>query len=275
MLKEFLRMSPPKFQPFDPDGELTVYYGNLPHWRQPGATYFVTMRQADSLPENVVNDIVEQREKWLRSYGIDPNIRFESPSEFARAYGGIPKFQRMTFERKLGRLVDLHLDQCHGQCVLAYQEASQLVEESLRHFDGVRLYLGDFTVMPNHVHAIIQPLPGFELESLLGSIKKYSSRRIREWYRKEWLGPREQLPDDLGYWQKESYDRIVRDEFELVATRRYIAENPARAKRHPTQCRNYAAAWLDDDEMPRGSVLPNGEFGDSPESAKSLRLPYP
>lgn len=41
---------PPGFQGLDPHRPLTVYYRFLLHWRQDGATYFVTFRQQDSLP---------------------------------------------------------------------------------------------------------------------------------------------------------------------------------------------------------------------------------
>ena len=38
------------FDPFDPYRPVRVYRRNLPHWRQDGATYFVTIHCADSLP---------------------------------------------------------------------------------------------------------------------------------------------------------------------------------------------------------------------------------
>ncbi len=41
----------PIFRPFNPNGDVKVYLRNLPHWRQPGATYFVTFRQAETETE--------------------------------------------------------------------------------------------------------------------------------------------------------------------------------------------------------------------------------
>jgi len=38
------RMMP--FELFDPDGDLTIRQGNLPHWFQPGVTYFVVASPA-------------------------------------------------------------------------------------------------------------------------------------------------------------------------------------------------------------------------------------
>jgi hypothetical protein len=55
----------PIFQPFNPDGELRIYVRSLPHWRQPGATYFVTFRQGDSIPERVLAE-------WLDTFAERP-----------------------------------------------------------------------------------------------------------------------------------------------------------------------------------------------------------
>ena len=42
------------FQPFDTRKPLRLYRRNLPHWRQDGATYFVTFRLDDALPQHLV-----------------------------------------------------------------------------------------------------------------------------------------------------------------------------------------------------------------------------
>ncbi|MBI2479412.1 MAG: hypothetical protein HYV60_12510 [Planctomycetia bacterium] len=37
------------FELFDPDGELRITVGKLPHWYQPGATYFMTATLGQAL----------------------------------------------------------------------------------------------------------------------------------------------------------------------------------------------------------------------------------
>lgn len=44
--------APPGFQGFREDLALNSYELDLPHWRQDGATYFVTFRLGDSLPQS-------------------------------------------------------------------------------------------------------------------------------------------------------------------------------------------------------------------------------
>ena len=50
------------------------------------------------------------------------------------------------------------LDKCHGSCVLRRRSPRKTVVDSLHFFHGTRLWMGDFVVMPNHVHAIMIPL---------------------------------------------------------------------------------------------------------------------
>jgi putative transposase len=57
------------FQPFQPKGLLETYRLSLPHWRQPGVTYFLTTRLADSLPYGKVEALREECHQWLNPRG--------------------------------------------------------------------------------------------------------------------------------------------------------------------------------------------------------------
>ena len=60
--------APPGFHGLHPHKPLTMYHRNLPHWRQDGATYFVTYRLADSLPQCKVDELKElKRERMART----------------------------------------------------------------------------------------------------------------------------------------------------------------------------------------------------------------
>ena len=52
-----LPSAPPGFRGLDPNKRVRIYTRHLPHWRQDGATYFVTFRLADSLPEAMLIEI--------------------------------------------------------------------------------------------------------------------------------------------------------------------------------------------------------------------------
>ena len=140
----------PTFRPFNPEGPLRVYVRHLPHWRQPGATYFVTFRQDDSIPAAVLLEWADIKARWYRAHGLDPEWLKCDPDRFATAYGEIPEGVRRAFEREQARLLHEELDRCHGSCVLRHPEPQRIITESLPFFHDRRLWLGDSVIMPNH-----------------------------------------------------------------------------------------------------------------------------
>ena len=55
-----------QFRGFDEHGDLTIKRRHLPHWEQPGATYFVTFRLADAVASDVLAQWREERAQWLK-----------------------------------------------------------------------------------------------------------------------------------------------------------------------------------------------------------------
>ncbi len=194
------------------------YHRNLPHWRLEGATYFVTFRLADSIPAAVAERWQSERRAWLLSQGIKPHWEREQVERFESALAAVPTTERERFEREQTRQFFIELDLCHGCCVL--RDAHGIVATALEHFHGSRAWLGDYVVMPNHVHVIVQPFPGIALEEWSYSIKRFSSTQINK---------RHVAPKRTGHlWQTESFDRVIRDAEELFRTRDYIGRNGRR-----------------------------------------------
>ena len=235
------------FRPFNPDGPLRIYHRNLPHWRQPGATYFVTFRQDDSIPKAVLAEWFDLRQRWYRAHQIDPDWLNTDAERFSAAYQKIAPGVRQAFEKQHARLLHDELDRSCGSCVLRHDAPQQELVRSMRHFHGTRLWLGDVVGMPNHVHALVTPFEDWELEDLLGSIKRWTSRQIGLWleHQPESIRPHGPEHHRDRFWQQESYDRIVRDAEELTWFRKYIAENPGQAKLPAGQSVYAAADWLD------------------------------
>lgn len=235
----------PTFHPFDPTREVRIYRRALPHWRQDGATYFVTFRQADSIPATVLAEWIDIRHRWLTAHGIDPDWQRADPVRFAAALRVIPAGGREAFDRQQAKMLHDELDRCHGSCLLKHDEPRRIVAESLSNFHGSRCWCGDFVVMPNHVHWLVQPTAGWELEDLMASVKKWTASRIGVWARSSEEKGFDGAFDRGRFWQHESYDRIVRDALELRAYRRYIAANPTKAKLRAGEYGYSPADWLD------------------------------
>jgi type I restriction enzyme R subunit len=92
------------------------------------------------------------------------------------------------------------------------------VAENLHHFDGQRYHLGDFVVMPNHVHLIVCLIGTTDLEAQWYSWKRFTAGRINEI-----LGRRGR------FWHEECFDHLVRSPEQFDYFRRYIADNPKAA----------------------------------------------
>ena len=63
IMNHFFLEAPEGFTPLDWEREIVIYKRNLPHWRQEGATYFVTFRLADSLPREAIRELQNLQEE--------------------------------------------------------------------------------------------------------------------------------------------------------------------------------------------------------------------
>ncbi|HEY1051620.1 MAG TPA: hypothetical protein VGE39_17730, partial [Prosthecobacter sp.] len=137
------------FQFFNPAKKLTITHGDLPHWQQEGSTYFITWRTLDSIPPEVWQRWTNERDTWLRSRGIDP-----SSSDWRGAVERLPESDRIDF-RRFSRTLETELDACHGTCPLLNPNLARIVQDSLHFRDGTAYHLGDYVIMPNHIHLIV------------------------------------------------------------------------------------------------------------------------
>lgn len=203
---------PPSFRGFDPRGELRIYTRNLPHWRQSLATYFVTFRQADSIPQNVLRDWKVESAEWH-----DRLSQFQNPDDIPKALRD--KYDRFRQQRL--KLQEQLLDSGLGSCQLREPAAQSFLGSTLKQFHRERYDLFGFVIMPNHCHLLVKPFSdrGFELETILKSWKSWTSREFGRG----------------RFWQEESYDQIVRDEDHYRAVARYLLKNPVKANLAPNE----------------------------------------
>ncbi|BCX47894.1 4-hydroxy-3-methylbut-2-en-1-yldiphosphate synthase [Haloferula helveola] len=182
---------------------------NLPHWRIPGATYTVTFRLDDALPDTVMTEHRDRRLMLLK--------RIEKAIAAAGSRNALGEILPLREEiRELQEsLIEPTLHENHGECHLANPEVAELVEKALRHFDGSRYTLHAWSVMPNHVHAVVTPAEGFDLAGVTHSWKSFTAKEANRLLGR--TGP---------FWQEESYDHIVRDADDFRNQVRYVLRNP-------------------------------------------------
>ena len=175
--------------------------------------YFLTFRTSDSLPAGVAVDFRYRRRAWLVAHGIDPD-----KEGWHQELGELPEDQQRSFHRVFSREYNCLLDKGYGECLLKVPAVAEIVTKALRHFDADRYDLGDFVVMPNHLHLLVQFIGDGRLKKQCYSWKHFTACEINR-----------RLGRTGSFWQGETYDHIVRSENEFEHYRRYIAENPRRA----------------------------------------------
>jgi len=141
----------------------------------------------------------------------------KAPAELER----LPEKQRHEFHRRFTAQFHAWLDAGGGACWLRQPKHAQIVADTLRFFDGERYLLDHFVIMPNHVHILVTPAPKHDISAIERSWKTFTARKINGL-----------LGRKGSFWQAETYDHIVRSEEQLAHYRRYIAENPIKAKLH-------------------------------------------
>lgn len=188
MERTFLSAHP--FRPVDPDS-VRISHRRLPHWEQPNRIYFVTFRLADSIAR-------EKREQWQEEM-----LRLKRDTDRTRYY--VKKQQAW-------------LDKGFGRCILQDSGCAEAVEKTLLSFDRERYLLGNYVIMPNHVHLIVFPLGENTLSKIVKSWKGCSARAINR------------IRGASGtLWMDESFDHIIRNEAHFQKFHGYIQKNPEMA----------------------------------------------
>ncbi len=201
-------------------GVKPFYRRNLPHIQPAGYIFFITTRLSGSLPRSVIRRIGQRftHDQELIETIQDPNERYVK--------------QCLLREKHVSRIDDaLHKIE-NGPVYLADAKVAGAFVEQLRRFDQLFYHLIAFSVMPNHVHFLIDTriqmkkeenhfnVPGdyVNLDRILKRIKGASAREANL------------ILNLTGkFWQSESFDVYIRNEKMLGNVIRYILMNPVKA----------------------------------------------
>jgi putative transposase len=164
--------------------------GYLPHWDHPGMIQSINFRLADSLPLMVIA-------KW----------KAELPAQLEG-----------KCEVELRRRIEEYLDAGHGHCWLREANVASMVQGALLHFDEERYRLLSWCIMPNHVHVLIETRAKFPLAVVLHSWKSFAAHEAGRVLRLQG-----------EFWQREYFDRYVRNAEHYERVVAYIEENPVKA----------------------------------------------
>ncbi|MGD9631194.1 MAG: transposase [Pyrinomonadaceae bacterium] len=163
--------------------------GYIPHVDPGEVTQFITFRLADSMPQAVLK-------KWRDDL----------------------KNGEIT-DAGLRQRIETYLDQNYGKRWLSDDRIASLVQNAILHLDGMRYRLIAWVIMPNHVHILIQTLPGYSVSEIMHSLKSYTSHEANK-----------VIGRQGNFWYKEYFDLYIRDGKHFRSVVRYIEENPVKAR---------------------------------------------
>ena len=190
--------------------------GYLPHIKREGASYFVTFRLSDSLPQVVLLNL---KRRW--SGQMEKLATTDADG-------------REEVDKELRRQVERYLDKGAGECHLRRPEIANMVADALKFFHDKQYVLDEWVIMPNHVHLILWPMPNRTLSEILKSRKRQTARQANLILGR--TGER--------FWQPEPYDHWIRNDAEKARIQRYIRNNPVAAGlcKAPEEWR-WSSAW--------------------------------
>jgi type I restriction enzyme R subunit len=201
---------------FDPKAELLIREHCRPHWSQAGAIVFITFRTHDSIPQAVLDRWECEKQEWFRIRGLSRGLHW------SQLLPTLSPAEQDSFHQAFHRCREDFLDTCHGQCLLRRPALAKVVADSLLHFDEQRYRLGDFVVMPNHVHLLVAFPSAEAMQKQCDSWLHFTAWQINQ-----------AIGAKGHFWQAEPFDHLVRSPEQYDYLRRYIADNPAKAKLSP------------------------------------------
>ena len=201
---------------FDPTADLLINDRIRQHWSQAGAIVFVTFRTKDSIPRSVLQRWDREKNDWLARRGLLHG------RHWSEVLPDLDDKQRRDFLREFNRCREEFLDKCCGRCLLKRPELAKIVADSLLHFDGERYRMGDFIVMPNHVHLLAAFSDPDAMEAQFDSWLHYTAFEIHK-----------VIGEKGHFWQQEPFDHLVRSVEQYEYLRAYIADNPRKAGLKP------------------------------------------
>jgi putative DNA methylase len=112
--------------------------------------------------------------------------------------------------------IEEYLDRGAGSCALSDPQIARMTEQAINHFDGDRYRIHAWVIMPNHVHVLLTPFVA--VDTIVHSWKSFTANRANSI-----------LGAEGTFWQREYFDRMIRNESHFYEAIAYIHNNPVKA----------------------------------------------
>ncbi len=174
-----------------------------PHYYPGGGTFSLSFRLAGSITRPAYYKIKKLYDQY--SGEVPQQVYWEANSE--ERLGFRQMMVGKTDRRTLNGPFHLH----HNQ------RCRDILKETIAYKEGEHYRTLALSIMPNHVHWIVEHLSKvWHMGQLLGQVKSFSAK----------LSNMELGLTGQPYWQNESWDRVIRSQWELEKDIKYTLLNP-------------------------------------------------
>ncbi|MFW6310198.1 MAG: transposase [Prolixibacteraceae bacterium] len=195
------------------------YRNNLPHFQQPGQAYFVTWILKDAVPAKAFSNYTEAMQQLKNQIELHKQKKSKKQviEKLNKEYYSLRKKYFKAFDDLLAVSKNNELD-------LSHPENLEIMHEALHFWEVKKLKNTAYSIMPNHVHWVLELFQKDEinkpvyLQDILQSVKRHTAREINL---------REGKTGSL--WQKENFDTTIRDDKHLYNAVEYTLNNPVSA----------------------------------------------
>lgn len=223
----------------------TEHTRKLPHFHRVGATFFITTHLYGSIPFDVLKKLQLKRDKLIEE---------EREKDSADKDKQIYMIRRAYFQE-----YDQLLDAClNSPTHLANPKVAEVVEAELRKYDQQYYNLVSFTLMPNHLHVIldfsiqVKNIVPFDLElytnvsDVMNKIKGSSSFKANK------------IIGNTGnpFWAISYYDRYIRNTNHYLGAVNYTINNVVKAK-IANHWMDHPFTWLNPEYQKLELIFPN------------------
>ena len=210
------------------------YRRHLPHYHTPGQVYFVTWCLKESIPVKAIDDYskkicdLKSKIEAFRKNEKAPEIIAQLEKEFFSL--------RKKYINAFNKILD---NQKNPETNLSNNNHIQTIKSALHFWNKNKINNIAFSIMPNHVHWVLETYEKdheerlIYLQDVLKSVKQFTAYQINKVENKE--GP---------LWHRESFDITIRDEAHLSRAINYTLNNPVKAKLSNTWA-EWPGNWCD------------------------------
>jgi len=165
--------------------------GYLPHFDSKDVIQFITLRLNDALPAAVID-----RTKII--------LIENEPNE-----------SNLSRSKKYRKVIEEYADKGFGRCLFKEVENARILKDILL---GCEQEIHCWVIMPNHIHFMMKRNGEISLSNFVKRLKMLSTIRIND-----------RTGSKGAIWQRDYFDRYIRDEAHYAVVKNYIKNNPINA----------------------------------------------